>query len=96
MKRSLAALAALGAIVGSLPASVTVGGLGLAMAQAGTSTLKSQPGDIQRNVPGDTKVHRLGTGYTRRRRAYVGKRYSASVRQHQRHAAKARRRRRAA
>jgi len=47
-------------------------------------------------APGDTKSDRLGTGaWMRRSRAPVGKRYSASVRQHQRHAAKARNKRKA-
>ena len=47
-------------------------------------------------APADTKSDRLGTGaWMRRSRAPVGKRYSASVRQHQRNAAKARNKRKA-
>ncbi|CDN87378.1 hypothetical protein BN948_01800 [Hydrogenophaga intermedia] len=42
----------------------------------------------------DAKAARLGTGYVRQWRAPRGKPYAASVRQHQRHALKARNRRR--
>ena len=38
----------------------------------------------------DTSAARLGTGYARSWRAPIGKQYRASVRQHQRHASKAR------
>jgi len=54
-----------------------------------TST-KQTPADRGQNAPSDTKSDRLGTGYYKRHRAPVGKRYRASVKQHQRHAAKAR------
>ena len=90
MKKSLAALAAIGAIIGSLPPGVQVVAAD-PVAQKSTVS-KSNTGDTQRSAPSDTKIDRLGTGYARRQRAPVGKRYRASVRQHQRHAAKARRR----
>lgn len=51
---------------------------------------KQTPADRGQNLPSDTKSDRLGTGYYRRHKAPVGKRYSASVKQHQRHAAKLR------
>lgn len=91
MKKSLAALSALAAIAGSLPAGVQIVSTeSVANASSGVRE-KLQTGEARRVAVGDTKAHRLGTGgYVRRRRAPVGKRYSASVRQHQRHAAKAR------
>jgi len=57
-----------------------------------STQLRNIPADRGQNVPGDTKSDRLGTGYYRRHKAPVGKRYRASVKQHQRHAAKARNR----
>lgn len=57
------------------------------------SGTKQTPANKGTQAPGDTKSDRLGTGgYIRRHKAPVGKRYRASVRQHQRHAAKARNR----
>lgn len=54
------------------------------------STYKS-PADRGQNAPSDTKSDRLSARYHRRgNKAPVGKRYRASVKQHQRHAAKAR------
>lgn len=68
----------------------------------GTLTVSESTGNsVQTNAvgqqaPGDTKSDRLGTGaWMRRNRARSGKRYSASIRQHQRHAAKARNQRKA-
>ncbi len=58
-----------------------------------TNGAQQTPADRGQNLPSDTKSDRLGAGYYRRHKAPVGKRYSASVRQHQRHALKARRQR---
>lgn len=93
MKKSLAALAAIGAIVGGLPAGmqVVVAGSGPEFSQTSANS-KSTGTTLAQQVARDIASIWRAPGYSRRRRAYVGKRYRASVRQHQRHAAKARRR----
>lgn len=90
MKKSLPGLAAL-AMMASLAGGVQVVHSDAPQVKERTNA-KQQQNERGQKAPGDTKSARLGTGYIRRYRAPVGKRYSASVRQHQRHAAKARRR----
>lgn len=95
MRKSLAALAALGAIATQLPAGVVVVD-GQTATNSKPAASKSKSGDLKRVAVGDTKTNRLGgTGYYPQWRAPRGKRYSASVRQHQRNARKARNVRRA-
>ena len=62
------------------------------VATASEPGAKRTPADSTKQAPGDTKATRIKTGYVRSWRAPRGKRYSASVRQHQRNAGKARRR----
>jgi hypothetical protein len=51
---------------------------------------KQTTADRGQNAPSDTKSDRLGTWYRRGTKAPVGKRYRASVKQHQRNATKLR------
>lgn len=92
MRRGSSALAAL-----AMLASMGAPGIALTAAQA-TATergTQQQPTERAKASTADAKAARLGSStYRRRLRAYVGKRYRATVRQHQRHAAKARNRRR--
>lgn len=90
MKRSLPGLAAL-AVMASLSSGLQVVHSDAPQVKERTGA-NQQQGDRGQQAPSDTKSARLGTGYIRRHRAPVGKRYSASVRQHQRNALKARRR----
>lgn len=62
-----------------------------ASAQSGAD----KPAQSNKQAPGDTKIARLNAGFYRTPHSKSGKRYSASVRQHQRNAAKARNRRKA-
>jgi len=86
---STAALLAAAALAGGVFSSVPGSSSPLPQVSE-TSSTKQTPADRGQNLPSDTKSDRLGTGYYRRHRAPVGKRYRASVKQHQRHAAKAR------
>lgn len=91
MKRSFIALSAL-SVLASMGMSVAVnpnGTYNIATNRNG----KTKPAQTSAADPRDSKaIRRAATGYVRRHRAPRGKRYSASVRQHQRHAAKARNR----
>lgn len=86
MKKSLAAMAAM---------ALTTGGPGVQVLDL-KPVAQSQPADRAPVSP--TKQKRTSikeTAYRRINRNYCGKRYAASVRQHQRHALKAKNRKRA-
>lgn len=89
--KSLANAAALAALLGAAGMNVAVGPA--AQTQASSPTSASSKGTLTRAVGAAADLLGLrGGGYSRGRRRPVGKRYSASVRQHQRHARKLRNR----
>lgn len=96
MQKSFASRAAL-LLTGGL-AAMAGSGIPIPTAFGGTSVSErqnaQQPAERAPAKHSDTKAARLNTGYVRQWRAPRGKRYAASVRQHQRHALKARNRRR--
>lgn len=85
---SLAVLAALPAIPTSRPGAIRAPLDGTVVTNG---EHRSQPASDSRERPSDSRIHRLGVGgWMRQQGAPRGKRYSASTRQHQRHAAKRR------
>jgi hypothetical protein len=90
MKRSLSGLAALGLLAGIVGPVVTPAVQ--SGQQVANATTSASPAHSLSSVIGAAAWHRLNSGGWRRgARSPRGKRYSASIRQHQRHAAKARR-----
>lgn len=89
--KSLANAAALAAMLGAAGMNVAVSPA--AQSQVSSPTSASSKGTLARAVGAAADILGLwGGGYSRGRRRPVGKRYRASVRQHQRHARKLRNR----
>lgn len=86
MKRASLAIAAVLAAAG-MNATVLPGGGTLEVYSASVKWQQQAPA---KQAPGDTKVNRLGFGSVATTSRRSGKRYSASVRQHQRNATKSR------
>lgn len=96
MQKSSAARAAL--LISAGMAAMVGSGIAISTVPSGPSATErqnaQQPTERAPVKHTDAKAVRLGTGYVRQWRAPRGKPYAASVRQHQRHALKARNKRR--